>query len=129
MTAYFVQHVAERRAMAEGSRPDDILTMLLEAETDQPMTDQHLLGTCFLLLVAGIDTTWSNIGSSLLHLATHPEDQQRLRDEPALIPTAEEEFLRAYSPVTMARHVPPATPFAGFPTSPNGQRDGKTSDR
>src|SRR3546814_17771041 len=79
------------------------------------MTDQHLLGTCFLLLVAGIDTTWSNIGSSLLHLATHPEDQQRLRDEPELIPTAVEEFLRAYSPVTMARYVTEDTEFAGCP--------------
>ena len=37
----------------------------------------HLLGTCFLLLVAGIDTTWSSIGSGLWHLATHPEDQRR----------------------------------------------------
>jgi len=115
MTAYFVQHVAERRAMPAGSRPDDILTMLLEAETDQPMTDEHLLGTCFLLLIAGIDTTWSNIGSSLLHLATHPEDQQRLRDEPELIPGAVEEFLRFYSPVTMARYVTEDTEFKGCP--------------
>ncbi len=115
MTAYFVQHVAERRAMPAGSRPDDILTMLLEAETDQPMTDEHLLGTCFLLLIAGIDTTWSNIGSSLLHLATHPEDQQRLRDEPELIPVAVEEFLRFYSPVTMARYVAQDTEFNGCP--------------
>jgi cytochrome P450 len=101
--------------MEPGSRPDDILTMLIEAETDEPITDQHLLGTCFLLLVAGIDTTWSNIGSSLLHLATHPEDQQRLRDEPDLIPTAVEEFLRAYSPVTMARYVTQDTEFNGCP--------------
>jgi len=115
MTAYFVQHVAERRAMEPDQRPDDILTMLLEAETDQPMTDEHLLGTCFLLLIAGIDTTWSNIGSSLLHLATHPEDQQRLRDEPELIPTAVEEFLRFYSPVTMARYVTEDTEFNGCP--------------
>ncbi len=115
MTAYFVQHVAERRAMPAGSRPDDILTMLLEAETDQPMTDEHLLGTCFLLLVAGIDTTWSNIGSALLHLATHPEDQQRLRDEPDLMPMAVEEFLRFYSPVTMARYVTEDTEFNGCP--------------
>jgi cytochrome P450 len=115
MTAYFVQHVAERRAMAAGFRPDDILTMLLEAETDQPMTDEHLLGTCFLLLIAGIDTTWSNIGSALLHLATHPEDQQRLRNEPELIPTAVEEFLRFYSPVTMARYVTEDTEFKGCP--------------
>jgi cytochrome P450 len=115
MTAYFVQHVAERRAMAEGSRPDDILTMLLEAETDQPMTDEHLLGTCFLLLIAGIDTTWSNIGSALLHLASNPEDQQRLRDEPELMPMAVEEFLRFYSPVTMARYVTEDTEFNGCP--------------
>ena len=115
MTAYFVQHVAERRAMPAGSRPDDILTMLLEAETDQPMTDEHLLGTCFLLLIAGIDTTWSNIGSALLHLATHPEDQQRLRDEPDLMPMAVEEFLRFYSPVTMARYVTEDTEFNGCP--------------
>ncbi len=115
MTSYFVTHIAERQAMAADSRPDDILTMLIEAETDEPITDQHLLGTCFLLLVAGIDTTWSNIGSSLLHLATHPEDQQRLRDEPELIPTAVEEFLRAYSPVTMARYVTEDTEFAGCP--------------
>jgi cytochrome P450 len=115
MTAYFVQHVAERREMPAGSRPDDILTMLLEADTDQPMTDEHLLGTCFLLLIAGIDTTWSNIGSALWHLATHPDDQQRLRDEPGLIPTAVEEFLRFYSPVTMARYVTEDTEFSGCP--------------
>src|SRR3546814_179685 len=101
--------------MAEGSRPDDILTMLLEAETDQPMTDEHLLGTCFLLLIAGIDTTWSNIGSALLHLASHPQDQQRLRDEPDLMPMAVEEFLRFYSPVTMARYVTEDTEFKGCP--------------
>jgi cytochrome P450 len=115
MMAYFMQHIAERRAMEPGTRPDDILTMLLETETDQPMTDEHLLGTCFLLLIAGIDTTWSNIGSALFHLASHPEDQQRLRDEPELMPMAVEEFLRFYSPVTMARLVTEDTEFNGCP--------------
>ncbi|WCO66277.1 cytochrome P450 [Iamia majanohamensis] len=115
MTLYFMDAVAERRAMAPGTRPDDIITMLIEAETGEPISDQHLLGTCFLLLVAGIDTTWSNIGSALWHLATHPEDQQRLRDEPELMPTAVEEFLRFYSPVTMARYVTEDTEFKGCP--------------
>jgi cytochrome P450 len=55
------------------------------------------------MLIAGIDTTWSSIGSALWHLASHPEDRERLVAEPDLIPTAIEEFLRAYSPVTMAR--------------------------
>jgi cytochrome P450 len=58
-----------------------------------------------LLLIAGIDTTWSAIGSSLWHLASHPADRQRLQAEPGLLPVAMEEFLRAYAPVTMARLV------------------------
>src|SRR3546814_13978537 len=99
MTMYFMGAVAERRAMEPGTRPDDIITMLIEAETDEPISDQHLLGPCFLLLVAGIDTTWSNIGSALWHLATHPEDHQRLRDEPDLMPMAVDEFLPFYRPV------------------------------
>ena len=115
MTSYFMAAVAERRQMEPGTRPDDIITMLIEAETDEPITDQHLLGTCFLLLVAGIDTTWSNIGSALWHLATHPDDQQRLRNEPELMPTAVEEFLRFYSPVTMARYVTTDTELGGCP--------------
>lgn len=115
MTMYFSAQVAERREMASEDRPDDVITMLIEAETDEPMTDEHLLGTCFLLLIAGIDTTWSAIGSSLWHLASHPVDQQRLRDDPSLIPAAVEEFLRAYSPVTMARYVTEDTDFKGCP--------------
>lgn len=115
MTMYFSAQVAERRAMASEDRPDDVITMLIEAETDEPMTDEHLLGTCFLLLIAGIDTTWSAIGSSLWHLAANPEDQQRLRDDPSLIPMAVEEFLRVYSPVTMARYVTEDTEFKGCP--------------
>src|SRR5262249_12604878 len=49
--------------------------------------------------------TWSAIGASLWHLASHEEDRARLVAEPDLIPTAVEEFLRAYSPVTMAREI------------------------
>jgi cytochrome P450 len=58
-----------------------------------------------LLLIAGIDTTWSAIGASLWHLAKTPADRRRLVADPGLLPTAIEEFLRAYAPVTMARLV------------------------
>ncbi len=116
VTAYFAEKVAQRRAVPEGERPDDLLTMLIETEVEgEPLDDMHLLGTCFLLLVAGIDTTWSSIGSSLWHLATHPEDQQRLRDDPSLMPVAVEEFLRVYSPVTMARYVTKDVDYNGCP--------------
>jgi cytochrome P450 len=85
---------------------DDLINYLLNAQVDgQPVPEQHILGTCFLILVAGIDTTWSSIGSALWHLAQNPQDCERLVNEPGLINTAVEELLRAYSPVTMARIV------------------------
>ena len=73
------------------------------------------MGLWGLLLFAGVDTTWSVIGSALGHLATHPEDLKRLVVEPELIPSAVEEFLRAYSPVTMARLVTEDMEYEGCP--------------
>jgi hypothetical protein len=85
---------------------DDLTTHLLEAEIyGQKLEADHVVGSMALLLIAGIDTTWSAIGSSLWHLARTPEDRQHLVAAPELIPTAMEEFLRAYAPVTMARLV------------------------
>ena len=68
-----------------------------------------------LLMIAGIDTTWSAIGASLWHLAQHPDDRKRLAAEPELMDTAVEEFLRAYAPVTMARLVAKDFEFKGCP--------------
>lgn len=113
---YFAERAAERRSVPASQRPADLLTLLVEAEVDgAPLRDRHVIGSCFLLLLAGIDTTWSAIGSSLLHLATHPDDQARLRNEPALMSTAVEEFLRFYSPVTMARYVTEDIEYQGCP--------------
>src|SRR4029079_18380208 len=75
----------------------------------------HVRGTMVLLMVAGIDTTWSAIGASLWHLAQNPEDRKRLAADPALMDTAVEEFLRAYAPVTMARLVAKDFDFNGCP--------------
>ena len=112
---YFGEQVELRREQPG----DDLVTALLDAQLDNaPLTPRHLVGTCFLLLVAGIDTTWSSIGSSLWHLATHPEDQVRLVEDPSLIPSAVEEFLRAYAPVTMARDVVAETDIGGQQVCP-----------
>jgi cytochrome P450 len=78
-----------------------------------------VLGSLRLLLIAGIDTTWSAIGSSLWHLARTPADRERLVKEPGLIPNAVEEFLRAYAPVTMAREVLKDTTISGCPVKAN----------
>jgi cytochrome P450 len=85
---------------------DDLTTFLINAELyGQKLDPRHVAGAMALLLLAGIDTTWSAIGASLWHLAKAPADRQRLVAEPGLLPTAMEEFLRAYAPVTMARLV------------------------
>lgn len=116
LITYFAEKVTEREAVPAEERSDDLLTFLVEGRHDgEPLDEKHRIGTCFLLLLAGIDTTWSGIGSSLWHLATHPDDQARLRDNPDLLPSAVEEFLRFYSPVTMARYVTRDTEFNGCP--------------
>ena len=100
---FFVGQINDRRA---NPRENDLITDLLALEVDgQPVPEDYVIGVCNLMLVAGVDTTWSAIGSSLWHLAQHPEHQKQLRDNPDLWPTAIEEFLRAYAPVTMARIV------------------------
>jgi hypothetical protein len=115
MIAYFAGHIAERRA-----RPrDDLIDYLINVRIEgRPLSDEHINGTLRLLLIAGIDTTWSAIGSCLWHLAGHPEDRRRLAAEPALMASAVEEFLRAYAPVTMAREVVKETQIGGCTFTP-----------
>ncbi|GIH76865.1 cytochrome P450 [Planobispora longispora] len=85
---------------------DDLTTYLINVELGgHKLSPEHVAGTMGLLLIAGVDTTWSAIGASLWHLAKTPADRARLVAEPGLLPTAMEEFLRAYAPVTMARLV------------------------
>ena len=116
MSAYFAGHIEYRKTHPT----DDLISTLMKA-TDgngQPLSDQHVLGSLRLLLIAGIDTTWSAIGSSLWHLARTPADRKRLVAEPELMPSAVEELLRAYSPVTMAREVMKETTISGCPVKP-----------
>lgn len=95
---------------------DDLITFLLESEMHgEKLTPFHVARTVGLLLIAGIDTTWSAIGASLWHLAKTPADLERLVAEPELLPTAIEEFLRAYAPVTMARLVKEDVEYKGCP--------------
>ena len=112
MTAYFQAEIEKRK----DDPRDDLISIMMQARCEgEPWTPERVLGALRLLMIAGIDTTWSAIGSSLWHLATHPEDRQRLLDEPELMPTAVEEMLRAYSPVTMAREVVEDTEISGCP--------------
>jgi cytochrome P450 len=112
LDAYMDTRIAEHLAEPQ----DDLTSFLLDAELDGNKLDpDHVRGTMVLLMIAGIDTTWSAIGASLWHLAQRPEDRQRLAREPGLMDTAVEEFLRALAPVTMARLVAKDFEFQGCP--------------
>jgi cytochrome P450 len=98
---------------------DDLLTFIANAEIDgEPVGWDLKVGYVNLLIIAGIDTTWSAIGSGIWHFAQHPDQVARLvavDDDDALWSMASEEVLRYYSPVTMARKVIADTEVAGCP--------------
>jgi hypothetical protein len=113
IAAYFAEQIKSRR----GKLGDDLVSFLIRARqpNGEPFSDHQVLGALRLLLVAGIDTTWSAIGSAIWHLAVARDDRERLVREPELIPTAVEELLRAYAPVTMAREIVDDVAVGGCP--------------
>ena len=99
---YFARLIEERRRQPR----DDLATFLVNAEVEgEAMTTADQLGVASLLLVAGIDTTWCTLGTSLWWLAQHPDARQHLIDDPALWPSAVEELLRRFAPVSVVRIV------------------------
>ena len=112
LTLYLLDQLEYRR----NNPGDDLMSALLQTEVEgKPVDDLTIMGMAALTLIAGVDTTWSGIGSAMLHLATNPQDVQRLIDEPEIMPLAIEELLRAYSPVTMARIATDDVEVAGCP--------------
>lgn len=95
------------RALAEDRRrnpQDDLATLTVLADFDgQPLDYNDIMSIYFVLFTGGLDTVASSLGFYFQHLATHPEYQQRLRDNPSEIPRAVDEYLRAFSPVTSQR--------------------------
>ncbi len=114
MTAYFAELLEARAAEPR----DDLATVVANAVIDGELLSRELqTGYLSLLILAGIDTTWSGIGSGLWHFAQHPEQRRRLAETPLDDPLwmmAMEEVLRFYSPVTMARQVVADTVVAGI---------------
>jgi cytochrome P450 len=112
MEAYMDAQIAEHRAHPQ----DDLTSFLIDAEIDgHKLEPAHIRGTMTLLMIAGIDTTWSAIGASLWHLARHPDDRRRMVTNESVWDTAIEELLRVYAPVTMARLVARDFDFHGCP--------------
>ncbi|MDE0320883.1 MAG: cytochrome P450 [Acidimicrobiaceae bacterium] len=116
---FFYEVVEERQA-----NPDDGFVSALLAGTDDegnPIDPVMVVGMLNLQLIAGIDTTWSSIGSALGHFGTHPADRERMAAEPDLWPSAIEELLRFYAPVTMGRRAATDIDYGGV-TIPQGSK-------
>jgi cytochrome P450 len=81
----------------------DLLTALIEARHNgDQLSDDELLTTAYLLILAGYETTVNLIGNAILALLQNPSQLAALRGEPSMLPTAVEEFLRYESPINVA---------------------------
>lgn len=102
VVAYLRSEIEDRKRNPR----EDLLTFGINAEVDgTKMTDNEVLGFAFNLFIGGLDTVSTNLGLQFWHLATHAEDQAKLRANPDLIPDAIEEMLRAYAAVSTFRTV------------------------
>ncbi len=108
---YFRDLIAQRRR----DPGEDVISALLQADNrGQKLTDDEMLDICYLLFVAGLETTAGTIRVALWHLAQEPEALAALVADPSRIPKATEEFLRALSPVqAMARTLKVDTTIGG----------------
>ena len=102
LTGYLQNLVRERRA-----HPDDtILSALIAAEEEgDRLSSGEVVRMAFLLLIAGFETTVNLIGNGTVALVGDPDSWDRLRQDPALVPTAIEEMLRFDSPVQMTSRI------------------------
>jgi len=115
MDAYLSEQIKRREEQPE----DDLMTLVSQAEIDgEPISMQLKLGYAKLMIIAGIDTTWSALGSGMWYLGQHPEERARLcavPDDDPLWSTAVEEVLRYFAPVTMGRKAIADTEVGGCP--------------
>ncbi len=89
---YLRSLVAERRAVP---REDDMVTdLVLAADGADRLTEDEIVGTCVLLLMAGHEATVNVIGNGLLAMLRHPDQWRRVVDDPDLTTPAAEEMIR-----------------------------------
>ncbi len=101
LRAYFVAEIEKRRR----NPSQDLVSVLVAQEEADALTEQELIAFVVLLLLAGNETTTNLIGNGMLALGRHPDQMERLRRGPSLMPRAIEEMLRYDCPVqSTVRH-------------------------
>ncbi|MEB3070696.1 cytochrome P450 [[Mycobacterium] vasticus] len=115
VVGYFTELINEKRA-DPSKRGDDIVSNALDWRIDDaPPSDADLLSCMLLLFMAGLDTVAAQLSYSMWHFATHPADRKRIVEDPAIIPAAIEEMMRAYPIVQTARKATRDIDFHGCP--------------
>ena len=99
-----IQYFNELKADRVEERRDDLISLLLDAEVDgESLTNARFMLFLILLTAAGNETTRTAFSHAVVELAQRPDQWERLRSDPSLIPTAVEEVLRYSSPVLYFR--------------------------
>ena len=94
--AYLYQLIENKRAHPA----DDLLSMLIQSEAEEgKLSVKQVISTIFLFLIAGHETTTNLISNAVLALLLHPDQLEKLKQDPDLIKTAVEEFLRYQGPL------------------------------
>jgi cytochrome P450 len=114
LLTYARQLVKDRLDKPRAPDSDMIAALLNGKVAGQPIDEETVAGVIRLLISAGHNSTTSGLGNALLYLAEHPDDQERLRQNPGQIPLAIEELLRYETPVqSMPRYVTKDTVLGG----------------
>jgi cytochrome P450 len=110
MSAYFRSAMRDNRL-----RPEGLVNSLKNAEVDgDRLTEAEVLANCIITMVGGQETTTNLIGNGVLSLLRHPDQLEKLRANPSLVPSAVEELLRYESPTQYtARLAPEDTEIGG----------------
>ena len=104
LTAYFGDAV-RRHKHHENS---GLIGAMLDAEVDgDHLTEDEVIANCIITLVGGQETTTNLIGNGLLALLRHPDEFERLRRNPTLIPSGVEELLRFEPPSQHTARIAP----------------------
>jgi cytochrome P450 len=123
MVAYLRGLVLERRRHP-GDPAHDVLTRLIQGEHDggDRLTENELYQNCIFILNAGHETTTNLIGNGLVALLEWPQEKQRLLDDPSLIRSAIEEFLRFESSNQLGNRIATVATRVGGVEVPPGTR-------
>jgi cytochrome P450 len=91
---YLSDLITKRR----GVPGDDVLSQVLNVEPPDALSDEEVIGLCFLFILAGLDTVMDALGFGMQRLAQNPDKRREIVEDPSLIPAATEELLRLDPP-------------------------------